>query len=88
MTKSKFNFVLIASLTMGLTLMSCSNTSNKSTKTEQTVNQTEFASDYVCPMHCIGSGSDNAGKCPVCGIDYVKNEDHKKDGHTHEKHNH
>lgn len=41
----------------------------------------EYASAYVCPMHCEDSGSDAEGKCPVCGMDYVKNENHKKDGH-------
>ncbi len=35
----------------------------------------EYTSDYICPMHCEGSGSDEPGKCPVCGMDYVKNED-------------
>lgn len=31
----------------------------------------EYTSAYVCPMHCEGSGSDQPGKCPVCGMDYV-----------------
>ena len=35
----------------------------------------EYTSDYVCPMHCEGSGSDEPGKCPVCGMEYVKNEE-------------
>ena len=43
----------------------------------------EYASAYICPMHCEGSGSDAEGKCPVCGMDYVKNEDHNEDGHDH-----
>ena len=42
-----------------------------------------FTSAYVCPMHCEGSGSDQEGKCPVCGMEYVLLEDHAKDGHTH-----
>ena len=46
----------------------------------------EYTSEYVCPMHCEGSGSDKEGYCPVCGMDYVKNEDHKADGHTHDNH--
>ena len=25
----------------------------------------EYTSAYICPMHCEGSGSDEAGKCPV-----------------------
>lgn len=42
-----------------------------------------FTSAYVCPMHCTGSGSDQPGKCPVCGMDYIVNTDHAKDGHQH-----
>ena len=33
-----------------------------------------YTAAYVCPMHCDGSGSEEAGKCPVCKMDYVKNE--------------
>ena len=43
----------------------------------------EYTSAYICPMHCKDSGSDTAGKCPVCGMDYVKNENHKAEGHNH-----
>lgn len=35
----------------------------------------EYTSLYICPMHCDGSGSDEPGECPVCGMDYVQNED-------------
>ncbi len=28
---------------------------------------------YTCPNNCLGSGGDGAGKCPVCGTDYVHN---------------
>ena len=56
----------------------------------------EYTSAYICPMHCDGSGSDKPGECPVCGMDYVKNEDmpanghdhHHEDGHDHDGHNH
>lgn len=52
--------------------------------TEQTEQKgKEYTATYVCPMHCDGSGSEEMGKCPVCGMDYVKNEEHKSDGHTH-----
>jgi hypothetical protein len=44
----------------------------------------EYNSAYVCPMHCEGSGSDQPGQCPVCGMDYVKQSDHMQDGHEHE----
>mgnify|MGYP000500304870 CR=1 FL=1 len=37
----------------------------------------KYTSKYVCPMHCEGSGSDAEGKCPVCGMTYVMNEDYK-----------
>ena len=40
----------------------------------------EYTSKYVCPMHCEGSGSDTEGKCPVCGMTYVLNEDYHE-GH-------
>ncbi|NVN17522.1 hypothetical protein GUA46_04140 [Muricauda sp. HICW] len=41
----------------------------------------EYTSKYVCPMHCEGSGSDEEGKCPVCGMTYVLNEDFQMEGH-------
>ncbi len=44
---------------------------------------TAYESAYVCPMHCEGSGSDKAGTCPACKMDYVALADHAKDGHTH-----
>ena len=44
---------------------------------------TAYTAAYVCPMHCEGSGSDTAGKCPTCSMDYVANAEHAKDGHTH-----
>jgi len=45
----------------------------------------EYTSAYICPMHCEGSGSDEPGECPVCGMDYVKNENMPADGHMHEE---
>ena len=47
----------------------------------------EHTSSYVCPMHCEGSGSEEMGNCPVCGMDYVKNEDvHHEEHHNHGGH--
>ncbi len=78
---------------VGSMFTSCKNKSAE--KTEQT-DETgiEYSSLYVCPMHCEGSGSDEPGKCPVCNMDYVLNEDavdpHKEEmheGHDHD-HNH
>ena len=34
----------------------------------------EYTAAYICPMHCEGSGSEQAGTCPVCKMDYVANE--------------
>ena len=67
-----------------LTTVSCkdSKKGDTTTNTEQTEKK-EYASAYVCPMHCEGSGSDAEGECPKCGMNYVKNEDHKANGHKH-----
>lgn len=37
----------------------------------------EYTSEYVCPMHCEGSGASEEGTCPTCGMDYVLNENQK-----------
>lgn len=38
----------------------------------------EYTSKYICPMHCVGSGSDKPGKCPVCGAEYIENPDYSE----------
>ena len=38
----------------------------------------EYTSAYICPMHCEGSGSDEPGTCPVCGMDYEPNPHHNE----------
>jgi hypothetical protein len=48
----------------------------------------EYTSKYVCPMHCEGSGSDSEGKCPVCGMTYVLNEDYKESAEHDADHTH
>ena len=35
----------------------------------------EYTAAYICPMHCEGSGSDEAGQCNICGMDYRVNKD-------------
>jgi hypothetical protein len=58
--------------------------STKATSTEMPHGEgKEYTSAYVCPMHCDDSGSDSAGECPVCGMNYVANADHTHDGHNH-----
>ena len=71
-------------LALMLTTVSCKDAKKEDTtaKTEQ-AEKKEFASAYVCPMHCEGSGSDAAGECPKCEMTYVKNEDHNANGHEH-----
>lgn len=72
MKNSKFALIIIALVAIGITLTSCNN--NKSNKTMHSEQQgKEYTSAYVCPMHCEGSGSAEPGTCPVCGMDYVKN---------------
>ena len=36
-----------------------------------------YTSAYICPMYCEGSGSTEAGECPVCHMDYVPNKNHQ-----------
>ncbi len=82
----KIIFLFVALSATGIAFSSCGSSSNN---TEQ--QGKEYTSAYVCPMHCEGSGSDKAGKCPTCGMAYEKNEDHESDGHQddgHEGHNH
>ena len=60
-----FSLVLIGSMT------ACTTSTNNNDENKQ---GKEYTSAYVCPMHCDGSGSDSAGQCPVCGMDYIKND--------------
>lgn len=84
--KSIIAFALVLSLTFAVT--ACGGES-PAENTEATTTEVphgegkEYTSAYVCPMHCEGSGSDSAGECPVCGMNYVANEDHVHDGHNH-----
>ena len=51
---------------------------NDGDKTEVNANQgPEYTSAYICPMHCKGSGSDKAGICPTCEMDYVANDNYQ-----------
>ena len=57
--------------------------SSSSSQSEEQEKGKEYTSAYVCPMHCAESGSDMAGECPACGMEYVVNEEHEADGHSH-----
>ena len=81
--------LLICTLfSLSIALMySCNNKENASEQSEQSEKSgKEYSSAYICPMHCEGSGSDIEGKCPVCGMDYVKNETHNATEHDHDNH--
>lgn len=87
--------LLITLTAFALTFISCGqshehshdheHSHNSDAKTEQTIDKTskEYASAYICPMHCKGSGSDAPGKCPVCEMDYVENPDQHAHEHSH-----
>ena len=85
MKKIRIVFLFVAFLAVGAAFSSCG---DSATKTEE--QGKEYTSAYICPMHCEGSGSDKEGKCPTCGMDYVKNEKHESKGHSedHEGHDH
>ncbi len=75
----KYRLILVTVI-IGLTMFStsCGGISEKenAVNSEQPAKKgKEYTSSYVCPMHCEGSGSEEEGSCPVCGMDYVKNED-------------
>jgi hypothetical protein len=84
-------------LLIGLALSACGGShshgdaqgGNQAKETMDATDKTgpEYTAAYICPMHCTGSGSDKPGVCPVCGMDYVVNEenghDHSHDGHDH-----
>lgn len=88
MKSFRIHFIFIFFLALGLA--SCGNEgSSEATSTEQEAKEgKEYTSAYVCPMHCEGSGSDEPGKCPVCNMDYVANEDLQEGTHDHGDHDH
>jgi hypothetical protein len=71
-----------------LTTVSCKDANKEDTTTKtEAVEKKEFASAYVCPMHCEGSGSEKVGECPTCGMTYVKNENYKAGAHDNHNNN-
>jgi len=78
---SKVLLWIICSVFLSVSISSCGGSSASHEDTEK--QGKAYTSAYVCPMHCDGSGSDTPGKCPVCDMDYIKNEDAKDHGHSH-----
>ncbi|WP_190808915.1 heavy metal-binding domain-containing protein [Flagellimonas sp. S3867] len=89
MNKRIKTFITIAFVATLFLSVSCKSKTEQNTEADTEQIETaekqgkEYASAYVCPMHCEGSGSDAEGTCPKCGMDYMANEEHQKDGHTH-----
>lgn len=96
MTIQKITFgLLLACAVLFTTACGTGSADNSNADTENATGEAgpEYTSNYICPMHCTGSGSDKAGKCPTCGMDYVMNENAKgasdgHEGHNHDGHNH
>jgi len=85
----KVTLTVLALVALGITTYSCKGDAKAKDKTTEEVKQgKEYTSAYICPMHCDGSGNEKPGDCPVCGMAYEKNKEHKADGHNHSDHNH
>lgn len=85
-------YLYIIGLFIGaMTFISCNGNQKSSHKEKKTEiidkSSKEYASKYICPMHCKGSGSDKMDICPTCGMDYELNEDVNKNAKGHD-HNH
>jgi len=81
----KFLIVVFTFSLVGISLSSCGVTGDANT--ENAKQGKEYTSAYICPMHCEGSGSEKAGTCPVCKMDYVANDATPKandHGHNHD----
>ncbi|NJC25844.1 heavy metal-binding domain-containing protein [Neolewinella antarctica] len=85
--KSMASLILVLCLTFAFT--ACGDAATTTDAATETTIVTphgegkEFTSAYVCPMHCADSGSDAPGKCPVCGMTYVAQEEHTGNDHKH-----
>lgn len=47
------------------------------TKPENTDLDEEYTAKYICPNHDKGSGSDEPGDCPVCGMELIENPNYQ-----------
>jgi predicted nucleic acid binding AN1-type Zn finger protein len=91
MRKIILSIMTIFACTSMLMLSSCkSGSSEKKAESKEMSAEKgkEYTSKYICPMHCEGSGSETEGQCPVCGMDYVLNDEYKNTGHDHDHDNH
>lgn len=91
----KYLLIIVTLALFAISISSCGGKSAHSHADGTAEMGKEYTSAYICPMHCDGSGSDQPGQCPVCGMDYEKNENAKAkpdvddhDGHDHDGHEH
>lgn len=64
---------IVIKTTLFLSLLGSMVACSRSSQQQTEKHSKEYTSAYICPMHCQGSGSDTAGTCPTCGMDYVQN---------------
>ncbi len=55
-----------------------SNTDATDVVAENSFDENSYSAKYICPNHCPKSGSDEAGECPTCGMEYIENFDYNK----------
>lgn len=81
-------FFVVLIITIASFAVSCGH-SNANQRTDIELDETghgdtkEYTSAYICPMHCAGSGNEEAGKCPVCKMKLVTKEKHDSREHKH-----
>ena len=86
----KANYICLLVCSSVLWSAACSSKTGSSAKTDSVLTKearkdttkvqpahTEYSSAYICPSHCTGSGSDKAGTCKTCGMEYIENHSKK-----------
>ncbi len=51
---------------------------NIDNQSETIEDDNDYTAKYVCAAHCDGSGSDEAGNCPICKMELIENLDFKE----------
>lgn len=76
MKNSRITYLFVALFSIGFIFLSCNQSTSDTPTVESADLGKEYTSAYICPMHCEGSGSEEPGNCPVCTMEYQKNENH------------
>ena len=73
-TKMKIAFLSLFTASL-IGFYSCGSNADNSENQEHTESTTEQEAVYYCPMKCEGEKTyAEAGSCPVCGMDLVKDD--------------